>query len=141
MTHVIGELEERMRANQSGLLSLFSQAGIPTGDIVSLKDLEILRRASHGLYLEAVLLLYPETKAEASPAFFYSNKDSEYETYQEAMDRLGLDPNYRYYADQSNFDSVENQVVSYKTILTYLGYGVIIAVVAWLLWYFYKKMK
>lgn len=141
MTHNIGELENKVRANQPGLLSLFEQAGIPTGDVVRLKDLAILRKASHEKFLEAYAMLYPEVKATASPAYIYSNKDSVYETHSEQMDRLGLDPNYRYYDDESNFDSVENKVVSYKTILTWIGYGVAGIVVAWLLWYFYKKMK
>lgn len=138
MTHVIGELEERMRANQSGLLSLFSQAGIPTGDIVRLKDLAILRRASHGLYLEAVLMLYPETKAGASPIGVYQNG---LENSLDRIDRLGIDPEYSYTSHVENFESVQNELVSYKTIFTWVVYGVIIAFVAWLLWYFYKKMK
>lgn len=141
MTHNIGELENKVRANQPGLLSLFEQAGIPTGDVVRLQDLAKLRKASHEKFLEAFAMLYPETKATASPAYIYSNKDSVYETRSEMMDRLGLEPNYRYYDDESNFDSVENKVVSYKTILTWIGYGVAGIVVAWLLWYFYKKMK
>lgn len=141
MTHNFGELENKVRANQSGLLSLFDQAGIPTGDVVRLQDLAILRKASHEKFLEAYELLYPEIKATASPAFFYSNSDKEYETYSDMMDRLDLDPNYRYYEDESNFDSVENKVVSYKTLLTWVGYGVAVVLVAWLLWYFYKKMK
>jgi hypothetical protein len=140
--NILGELDNRIGANQTGLLFLFDQAGIPTGDVIKLQDLAKLRKASHEKFLDAFYLLYPETKATASPsAYVYSNRNAEYETYQEMMDRLGLDPNYRYYEDQSNFDSIENKVVSYKTILTYLGYGVAFAIVAWLLWYFYKKMK
>lgn len=138
MTHNLGELEDRIRANQTGLLFLFQQAGIPTGDIVRLKDLAMLRRASHGLYLEAVLMLYPETKAGASPISVYQNG---LENSLDRIDRLGIDPDYSYTAHVENFESVENQLVSYKTILTWIGYGVIIAFVAWLLWYFYKKMK
>lgn len=138
MTHNLGELEDRIRANQTGLLFLFQQAGIPTNDIVVLKDLAVLRRASHGLYQEAVLLLYPETKAEASSISVYQQG---LENSLDRIDRLGIDPNYSYTTHVENFESVENQLVSYKTILTWIGYGVIIAFVAWLLWYFYKKMK
>lgn len=138
MTHNIGELEGRIRANQTGLLFLFQQAGIPTSDIVKLRDLAVLRKTSHGLYQEAVLLLYPETKVEASPITVYQNG---LESSLDRIDRLGIDPDYSYTAHVENFDSVANELVSYKTILKWIGYGVIIAFVAWLLWYFYKKMK
>lgn len=138
MTHNYGELEERMRANQTGLLFLFEQAGIPTSDTVGIRDLSTLRKVAHGIYQEAVLLLFPETKAAVSAGSVYQNG---LENALDRYDRLGLDSDYSYTARVENFDSVENQLVSYKTILTWIGYGVIIAIVAWLLWYFYKKMK
>lgn len=138
MTHNLGELEDKIRANQPGLLFLFNQAGIPTNDVVRLQDLVKLRKASHARYLEAYYMLYPETKAAASPIGTYQNG---LESALDRIERLGIDTDYQYSAHVENFESVEDQLVSYKTILIYLGYGVAIAFVAWLLWYFYKKMK
>lgn len=136
--NILGELDNRIGANQTGLLFLFDQAGIPTGDVVKLQDLAKLRKASHEKFLDAFYLLYPETKATASPVGVYQNG---VESALDRLERLGLDPNYQYSTHIENFESVQDELVSYKTILTYLGYGVAFAIVAWLLWYFYKKMK
>ena len=142
MTHNFGELENKVRANQPGLLSLFEQAGIPTGDVVRLQDLAILRKASHEKFLEAYAMLYPETKATASPIYYFQNG---FESTQEKIDRLGIDPDFnsKYTADPDNFEKVTSETVtlSYKHILKWVGYIAIIIATLVALWYFYKKMK
>lgn len=142
MTHNIGELENKVRANQPGLLSLFEQAGIPTDDVVRLKDLAILRKACFEKYLDACQILYPEYKAEASPIYYFQNG---FESTQEKIDRLGIDPNFnsKYTADPDNFEKVTSETVtlSYKHILKWVGYIALIVATLFALWYFYKKMK
>lgn len=140
--NILGGLDNKLKANQPGLLSLFNAAGIPTSDVIKLRDLSTLRKVCFEKYLDACQILYPEYKAEASPIYLFQNG---FETTQEKVDRLGIDADFnaKYSSDALNFEHVTNETVtlSYKHILKWVGYIAIIIATLIALWYFYKKMK
>ena len=125
-------------AGRSVVISLIFGASLDTEK----QDLAILRKASHEKFLEAYAMLYPETKATASPIYYFQNG---FESTQEKIDRLGIDPDFnsKYTADPDNFEKVTSETVtlSYKHILKWVGYIAIIIATLVALWYFYKKMK
>lgn len=139
--NILGGLENKVRANQPGLLSLFNEAGIPESE-VTLRELEKLRKVCLEKYLDACQILYPEYKPEASPIYLFQNG---FETTQEKIDRLGIDADFnaKYSADALNLENVTSETVtlSYKHILKWVGYIAIIIATLFALWYFYKKMK
>lgn len=139
--NILGGLDNKLKANQPGLLSLFNEAGIPESE-VTLRELEKLRKVCLEKYLDACQILYPEYKPEASPIYLFQNG---FETTQEKIDRLGIDADFnaKYSADALNFENVtsETVILSYKHILKWIGYIAIIIATLIALWYFYKKMK
>lgn len=136
---ILGMLEDKMKANQPGLLSLFQAVGIKTGDVVKLRHLNQLRKSSYDDFVVAIATLFPESKVEASPAYYYQYGDSTIENSNDRIERLGIDKNYDYVTDIDNYEGVETQMVSYKTISKYLIYFIIIVACAALLYYLYKK--
>lgn len=136
---ILGMLEDRVKANQHGLLSLFQAVGIDTDDVVKLRDLNTLRKTSFDDFAVAIATLFPESKVEASPAYLYQHASENIENSDDRIKRLGIDKDYKYAYDIDNFEGVETQMVSYKTISKYLIYFIIIVACAALLYYLYKK--
>lgn len=139
---VLGMLEKRVKANQSGLLSLFSAAGYKTSSSgeVSIKDLYTMSQLSKDDFIVATALLFPEcNSANASDAWVFNYGEDSIELSTDRLNRLGIDKNYKYQADLDNFEGVTTQMVSYKTIAKYLALIILAALVAWLVYYLYKR--
>lgn len=136
--NILGELDNRVKANQPGLLSLFSAIGYDAQE-VTLVDLYALYKISHNDFIVAIALLFPECNiANASDAWYFQHQDKQ-ELSSDRLDRLGINKGYEYSSDIDNFKSVNEQLVSYKTIAKYLAYVILAAVVAWLIYYVYKR--
>ena len=70
--------------------------------------------------------------------WYFQHQDKQ-ELSSDRLDRLGINKGYEYSSDIDNFESVNEQLVSYKTIAKYLAYVILAAVVAWLIYYVYKR--
>ncbi|NCC98342.1 MAG: hypothetical protein EOL95_01385 [Bacteroidia bacterium] len=66
---LLADLENRIQANQNGLLVLVKEAGIPT-EKVCVKDLEILYNMKAPQLKECINILYPELKNKINMQMF-----------------------------------------------------------------------
>lgn len=147
---IIGELCERVEANQIGLLSLFKEVGIPVIGPVKIHDIQTMFRTNPGAFERAIELLYPEgdfVNADGSyseVAIYKGVLSGEKDTSQRLND-LGLgneDGSNKY--DPSNTPttlSKETLTVSYKTILKYIVIVAVAVGLFLLLRHYYRKIK
>lgn len=86
---LLADLENRIQANQNGLLVLVKEAGIPT-EKVCVKDLEILYNMKAPQLKECINILYPELKNKINMQMF-ANATGATDKEEETDSRVGFD--------------------------------------------------
>ena len=141
---LLGLLEERLKANQPGLLSLFQSAGLSTEGGITMEDLYRMYQSNVDDFTAAVVLLFPECNtANASSAWLMKYGSEASKTSDESVYK-GIG-GYDYDSDPSNFDKFDAgdgmAHVSYKTILKWSAVALLVVGSIALLYYYYKKQK
>ena len=140
---LLGVLEERLKANQPGLLSLFKSAGLSTNGCVTVKDLHRMYLSNVDDFTAAVVLLFPECNmANASGAWLLKYGSEASKTSESIYKGIG---GYDYDSDPENFNTFDSNDgmahVSYKTILKWSAVALLVVGIIALLYYYYKKNK
>lgn len=140
---LLGVLEERLKANQPGLLSLFQSAGLRTDGNITVKDLYRMYLFNSDDFTAAVVLLFPECNmANASGAWLTKFGSEASKTSEYLYDGIG---GYDYGLDPenfNNFDSSEGMAhISYKTILKWSAVALLVVGIIAIVYYYYNKNK
>lgn len=146
---IIGELCEKVKANQSGLLSLFEEEGIPVIGPVRVHDIQMMLRKHPGAFKRAIEVLYPDSDlvnadGSYSAAAIYQGILTDEKDTSSRLNDLGLgsvDGSRKYNGSSVTAFGSDSAIISYKTILKYTVIVAITAGLFFLLRHYYRKMK